>query len=121
MVEQAAVRVLDDGVVTKRSAADDEEVDRLSIAISRRVPAEMPVQPCGRDDSICLLVQIDMDTGLRGQQHSQHFQTDQPPGRRPRIANIIHPLFMALDSFRLGCIVTIDFRRLVCRPKYDVY
>ena len=61
MVEQAAVRVLDDGVVTKRSAADDEEVDRLSIAISRRVPAEMPVQPCGRDNSICLLVQIDMD------------------------------------------------------------
>jgi hypothetical protein len=58
---------------------------------------------------------------LRGQQHSQHFQTDQPPGHRPRIANIIHPLFMALDSFRWGCIVTIDFRRLVCRPKYNVY
>jgi hypothetical protein len=52
--------VFANGVVTERGPANDEEVDRLSIAIGRRIPAEMPVQPCGRDDSICLLVQIDI-------------------------------------------------------------
>ena len=69
-------RILDDGVVTERGPADEEEVDILSIAISWRIPAEMPVQPCGRDNSICLLVQIDMDnhpiSGMNGDSCSRN-------------------------------------------------
>ena len=61
MVEQSTVRIFDDGVLTERRPAEDEEVDWLSVAIGRRIPAEMPVQPCGRHNSICLFVQKDMD------------------------------------------------------------
>src|ERR1035441_4151420 len=61
MIEETTVRVLDDGVVSERGPANDDEVDRLSVAIGRCIPAEMTVQSYAGHNSICLLVQKDMD------------------------------------------------------------
>ena len=61
VVKQAPVRVFDDGVVAQGRPANDEEADLLPVVIRRRLPAEVTVQARGGHDSVCLLVQKDMD------------------------------------------------------------
>jgi hypothetical protein len=69
MVEQATVRVLHNGVVTERGSARDEEVDRLSAAVSRRVAIQVSVQSRGGQNAVRLHVETDIDNHALSSAH----------------------------------------------------